>query len=200
MGDEAVTWDEAGWLRRAVALAEPGNVVSSPAVMSVQVLNNRNYGGSRERAPWGRSSNLVPAPGAGLHAFVEILGTGDPKGTPIKIVHRLRASAASGDIRFGLAEPSSITFNGRLVAEPPMRDDDREITVQSGVGSIATLNLPGTTGTLIRSATTNYVAELPPNEGLGWAITWSDTRSLYMWTSSANLNLYADLSWQLVRA
>lgn len=74
-----VTWQNAAWIRRLIALARPNQdqINASGAVLSAQIVNDARWLSSREDNPAGFYVESLPAPAAGVHAayFFEAIDT-----------------------------------------------------------------------------------------------------------------------------
>lgn len=205
-------FQDAGWLRRLWSLAKPGDPVVD-YVTNVQVVNDRAYGSSRERAPYAQHGGLITAGGPGVHNFVEIRGA-DALGPTTNLLHACRweeamANQLTGIFTWALADGAALTTATRVATTPMIVDSDPDVACQLFVGTIATANIPAaaiamphTNGIGQTAATPSFptgVSEWLPLGGLPFCASWLGPRSLILFGGANQLSLYS-IAWQAMRS
>lgn len=206
-------YQNAGWLSRLMSLARPGNP-EAEFVANVNVVNDARWRSSRERAPYAAMSNFALAAGAGVHNFVEIGGL-DPLGY-VGLLHYARFEAQqsnqiTGLISWVLADGAALTTATRVATTPLILDSEPADgpSIQLFEGTIATANIPATAENLPKSnaigqtlatpAFPTAITEIPPLQGLPFAMSWLGPRRLIFFGGN-NETLQYYLAWQAMRA
>lgn len=204
------SFQDAGWLRRLRSLALPGRA-KADEVQNVNLVNDRSYSSSRERAPYAFHSAIQAAGGAGIHNFFEITGIDSLGPAPEKLLHRLwiQGNVGAGGQSFSIANVNgaALTTASRVATTPMLSDADSELTPQLFIGTIATANLPTRfqlpqKETLFATAATPTVADqitwLDPLGTLPFALRWREN-SLIFFQDQADLAWIVQLAWQVMR-
>lgn len=207
------SFQDAAWLRRFWSLAKPGDPVVD-YVTSVQIVNDRRYASSRERAPYAGHAGLMVAAGAGVHNFVEIGGL-DGLGATRNLLHRARfevlddmATSLNGLLQAALVDGAALTTATRVATTPIFRDSDPDVTPVLFLGTIATANIPASAVILPRSTTLGLTGATPAFGSavvdvdpcaLGFAQTWSGPANVIFF-GPADVSIIWKATWQAMRA
>lgn len=205
------SFQNAAWIRRLWALAQPGDPVAQ-YVGNVQVVNDRAYASSRERAPYAAHEALLTAPAAGTHNFLEIGGL-DQLGATLNLLHRLQVEHTSSGLALfcmlALADGAALTTATRVATTPRFLDADPDVVPQLFLGTITTANIPASATSIPRSTTLGSTAATPtfdqavteilPLPGVHVARSWLGPRNLMLFAPDAAYLAFR-VAWQAVRA
>jgi len=206
------SFQDARWLRRLWSLAKPGDPIAE-YISNVQLVQDRSWASSRERAPHAQHALGVAAAGAGVHNFFEIGGT-DGLGPTLNLLHFARLIGAptnmlTGTFSWALADGAALTTATRAAVTPTFVDPDPDVTPVLFVGTIATANIPAAAATLPLSdhlgetgATPVYdlaVTNVEPLVGLPFAASWDGPRNLIFFGAANELSVVR-LAWQAIRS
>jgi len=193
------SYQESGWIRRLKSLAMPGPPVVDD-VVNVNLVNDASVRSSRERAPYGRVIRTSPAPAAGEFAGWE-LRADDPLGSPLVMLHGLRAFATGAAVLIGnLAVPSAALIADRTASTFQFGDSDPDVTLTVNSLSTAGGDLPGTPFTFPPDiGVTAGWGAIVPWPKLPFAAHWQDGQSLYLWAFAADIVVSIDATIQGVR-
>lgn len=208
------SFQDAGWLRRLRSLALPGRA-KADEVQNVNIVNDRSYASSRERAPYAFHTVLVAAPGAGVHNFVEITGVDSLGVAPEKLLHRMfvqlppLAGQDGAALSIANLNGAALTTATRVATTPMLLEADPELTPQLFIGTITTANLPATRanlplkqvqeGTNATPEIVNCNTWLEPLVGLPFALRWRENSIIFFWENADTLGVI-ELHWQIFRA
>lgn len=206
-------WQSPRWLTRLKALNSGAEDFTVPGVSHVQLVSDRQFDGSREAAPFARHSAFLAAAGAGVHNFVEVVGTGQE--SLRFLLHQARletqmANLLTGFFSWAVVNGAGLTTATRVATTPTFRDVDPQITPQLFVGTITTANLPASRTILPRAnaigqtnASPSFptcVTDVKPLRGLPFAAEWNGPLSLIFYQETANEIVAYDVAWQAIRA
>lgn len=190
------SYQNANWMKRLWGLAAPGKP-GAEFVQNVNLVNDGAYRSSRERAPYARHFGLMSAAGAGSHTVLEIRAADSFTALPaIALLHHLLAVPSTGLLAMQLADPAGLTFASRTLQTPLFRDRDAELTPEVRHCVMTTANLPANGALVPNNA---VITNLDP-QGLPFAMSWDDGRSLFVWSATDNAQLIVDVCFQAMRA
>jgi hypothetical protein len=207
------SFQDARWLRRLWSLAAPGDP-DARYIANVQVINDRAYGSSRERAPHAQHSNTIAAPAAGTHNFVEIGGL-DGLGPTVNLLHHgafeaQMSGVLTGIISWFLGSAGALTTATRVATAPKFIDPDSDVTPTLFQGTILTANLPASRTNLPRAngigqtaATPTFATSVTTVERLGalpFAASWDGPQNLFFFSETDGVFLLYKLAWQAMRS
>jgi hypothetical protein len=206
------SFQDSSWLRRLWSLATPGDPVAQ-FVQNANLVNDRRYASSRERAPYAAHNATIPTGGAGVHNFIEIGGL-DLLGPTTNFLHFLRTNtdqssgALAGFLSWNIAAAGSLTAALRLAQTPQFRDTDPDVAPTLFVGNVATANLPagrtivpknGSVGETSATPSFSFAVTVVEPTALPFARTWN-TGSLFIFAETADTLLNFDIVWQAMRS
>jgi len=205
------SFQDARWLRRLWSLAAPGDP-TAPFIANVQLVNDRSYGSSRERAPYAHHSAVAFGAGAGVHNFVEI-GAIDGIGPTRNLLQQAifevgQANILTGVVRWVIADGAALTTATRVAVTPVISDNDPDITPVIFTGTIATANIPAAAATIPRTngigqtaATPSFpsaMTQLPPCAGLNFCASWLGPSNLLFFSGDNEFFAFV-IAWQGMR-
>jgi len=198
------SYDSAGWLRRLWSLASPGTP-SAEFVANVNIVNDRGYSSSRERAPYAVAALNIAAAAAGEHSYIEIGGTDAFSGSsPIILLHQAGAQIAAG-LNMLWAAPNAITTatTARTAVALATSDQDPDLTPTLFRADVATANIPAAAALFPGWSSAGTAVDatfwLNSHPGLRFAQRGRPGQSLYLIAgNNAAVTFYA--VWQAMRS
>jgi len=197
------SYQDASWLRRLWSLASPDKP-DADYVANVQLVNDRGYAGSRERAPYAEASVSIGAAAAGEHSYIEIGGTDSFTGSARTILIHQAAAQVAGGLLHLWSTPAAITTATTArtaVALGTSDNDDGEITPTLFRADVATANIPAAAQGIPAwsSSATDASFWINSHPGLHWALRGRPGQSLYLFAGN-NAAITFFVVWQAMRS
>lgn len=198
------TYKAAGFIRRLLDAALPDSVHQ---LVNVQLVNDRTFAGSRERAPSATFVDILNLAGAGEHNVLAIRATdaGSDHPPPIINVQRLQLRSGTALDSFSWTVLSQAAFDALTVADGPdpfpaiTVDSDDEVSIVAELLAIETANLPTAAGILPNMNDVDSVVRVDIQADGALPGIFSFRGVLVLVQGIANVSSFAFLQAQAVR-